>query len=67
VHPDGEQPRLFFQRREKTPAPEPALRLELAADDVDGEVERLLALGATRAREGLLLDPDSNAFVVGAA
>jgi catechol 2,3-dioxygenase-like lactoylglutathione lyase family enzyme len=49
VDPEGGRPRLLFQRREKTPAPEPALRLELAADDVEAEAARLVALGATRA------------------
>jgi hypothetical protein len=63
VHPDGLRPRLLFQRREKTPAPEPALRLELAADDVDAETERLVGLGAIRAG-GLLRDPEGNLFVL---
>jgi hypothetical protein len=64
LHPDGERPRLLFQRREKTPAPEPALRLELVADDLAAETERLLALGATRLDGGLLADPEGNSFLL---
>jgi catechol 2,3-dioxygenase-like lactoylglutathione lyase family enzyme len=64
VHPDGLRPRLLFQRRQKTPAPEPALRLELAAEDVAAETERLLALGAEQAGDGLLRDPEENLFVL---
>jgi catechol 2,3-dioxygenase-like lactoylglutathione lyase family enzyme len=70
VHPDGKRPRLLFQRRQKSPAPEPALRLELAADDVEAEVERLVALGAERlgGQRGSvdLADPDGNRFHLGA-
>jgi hypothetical protein len=64
VHPEGERPRLLFQRREKTPAPEPALRLELVADDLEAETEHLLSLGATRAGDGLLADPEGNRFLL---
>jgi len=39
-------------------------RFELAADDVDAAVERLLALGATRLSGSELADPDGNEFVV---
>lgn len=38
------------------------LRFELAADDED--VDRLVALGATRLGDGLLADPDGNEFRV---
>jgi hypothetical protein len=71
VHPEGERPRLLFQRRQKTPAPEPALRLELAADDVATESARLVALGAEPlASAGAnveLADPEGNPFLVGPA
>jgi catechol 2,3-dioxygenase-like lactoylglutathione lyase family enzyme len=66
VHPEGLRPRLLFQRREKTPAPEPALRLVLAVDDREAEADRLVALGAVRLDDTAFLDPDDNQFVIGA-
>jgi hypothetical protein len=70
VHPDGRRPRLLFQRRQKSAAPEPPILLELRADDVETEAARLVSLGATRAGGGddglVLLDPDGNRFLVGA-
>jgi catechol 2,3-dioxygenase-like lactoylglutathione lyase family enzyme len=65
VHPEGSRPRLLFQRREKTPAPELALRLELVADDVEAEAERLVSLGAERLADGQLADPEGNRFLLG--
>ena len=69
VHPGERRPRLLFQRRQKTPAPDPPLTLELRADDVESEAERLMRLGATRAGEEggvvALLDPGGNRFTVG--
>jgi catechol 2,3-dioxygenase-like lactoylglutathione lyase family enzyme len=68
VHPEGRRPRLLFQRRQKTPAPDPPLAIGLRADDVKAEVARLAGLGATRAGEAdggvALLDPEENRFVV---
>jgi predicted enzyme related to lactoylglutathione lyase/catechol 2,3-dioxygenase-like lactoylglutathione lyase family enzyme len=72
VHPERIRPRLLFQRRQKTPAPEPPLHLDLEADDVDAEVDRLESLGARRAaashdgQEGLE-DPEGNPFCLGRA
>src|SRR5205085_10474002 len=63
IHPEGRRPRLLFQRRQKTPTPDPPIVLELRADDVDAEVERLLGLGATREADALL-DADGNRFLV---
>src|SRR5205823_2027473 len=63
VHPEGRRPRLLFQRRQKTPAPDPALTLELRADNVEAEIQRLVELGAQRAGDALL-DPDGNRFLV---
>ena len=64
-------PRLLFQRRQKTPAESPPLRLVLAADDVAAERRRLTRLGATPAgeehEETQLRDPDDNLFVLRAA
>jgi Glyoxalase-like domain len=37
---------------------------ELVADDADAEVVRLVSLGATRLRDGVLADPDGNEFTV---
>jgi hypothetical protein len=65
VHPEGRRPRLLFQRRQKTPAPEPALRLELVADAVEAEAERLVSLGAERLADGELADPEGNRFLLG--
>lgn len=66
--PDQIPPRLLFQRRQKTPAASPPLRLVLVADDVDADRERLTRLGATVARgtdeETELHDPDDNLFVL---
>jgi hypothetical protein len=63
VHPQGRRPRLLFQRRQKTPTPDPPLVLELRADDVAAETRRLLGLGAQREGDALA-DPDGNRFVV---
>ena len=65
VHPEGRRPRLLFQRRQKTPAAEPALRLELVADDAEPEAERLVSLGAERLGSGELADPEGNRFLLG--
>jgi predicted enzyme related to lactoylglutathione lyase len=46
-HPEGSCPRLVFHRRPKSPTEHIPIHLDLAAHDVDAEVERLLALGAT--------------------
>jgi hypothetical protein len=64
VPPDRARPRLLFQRREKTPAQEPALRLELATDDVEAEADRLARLGAKRLGTEAFLDPEGNAFTL---
>ena len=64
-HPEGRNPRLLFQRRQKTPASEPALQLELEADGVEPELERLVELGANVVADGpdrILTDPEGNRF-----
>ena len=70
-HPDQVPPRLLFQRRQKTPAESPPLRLVLVADDVDAERERLTRIGATAGAadhdEAQLRDPEENLFVLRAA
>jgi hypothetical protein len=71
--PRARGPHVTFQRSET--APSARLHLDLYADDPDGEVARLVRLGAQRVRrveEGdtwwwIMLDPDGNAFCVIAA
>jgi predicted enzyme related to lactoylglutathione lyase len=72
VHRERVRPRLLFQRRQKTPAPDPPLHLDLAADDVDAEADRLVSLGARRTGashdgQAALEDPEGNAFCLGRA
>ena len=69
AHPeDGRRPRLFFQRREKTPVTEIPIHLDLRAEDREAEVERLTQLGASvveaKARWTVMRDPEGNAFCV---
>jgi Glyoxalase-like domain len=47
VPPDGNGPRLLFQRRPKTPTDSIPIHLDLHAEDREAEVERLVGLGAT--------------------
>lgn len=73
ARPDG--PRLGFQR---VPEPTPGknrVHLDLAADDVEAEVARLVRLGATETERHsfgpdfswvVLADPEGNAFCIGA-
>jgi predicted enzyme related to lactoylglutathione lyase len=70
--PDTSAPRLFFQRREKSrPASHP-IHLDLEADDREGEVERLVAAGASVVETktcgdrtwSVLRDPESTPFCV---
>lgn len=60
--PDGAGPRLVFHKRPKSPTEHLPIHLDLAADDVEAEVERLVALGATVAERKT--DPFGAAFVV---
>jgi hypothetical protein len=70
--PDGQPgataPRLFFQLVPEPKVVKNRLHLDLAADDPDAEVERLIRLGArvTAQTEGwtTLADPDGNEFCV---
>ena len=77
VPPDGAGPRLLFQRRPKTPTESIPIHLDLAADDGEAEIERLLALGATLVerrsqkigdftdRWAVLQNPEGNGFCIG--
>lgn len=65
-------PRLLFQRREKSRPARHPIHLDLAADDREPEVERLVAAGAsvveTKARDNrtwtVLRDPEGTPFCV---
>lgn len=72
-HPDGIGPRLLFHRRPKSPTEHIPIHLDLAVDDVDTEVERLVELGATLAERktdpfggsfAVMRDPEGNGFCV---
>ena len=66
----GASPRLWFQRVPEAKLVKNRVHIDLEADDVDAELERLLELGATlapeQANDGLvvLLDPEGNEFCV---
>jgi catechol 2,3-dioxygenase-like lactoylglutathione lyase family enzyme len=70
--PDGKGPNLSFQAREQRRKNRSWLHLDLYTNDRDGEVERLVSLGAAsypwRYRPGgdfvVLQDPDGNLFCV---
>jgi predicted enzyme related to lactoylglutathione lyase len=65
---DGTRPRFLFQRRERSRPEVYPLQLEFTSDDVESDVERLTATGATlvETHDGtsLLRDPDGNPFTV---
>ena len=70
---DGTGPRLVFHRRPKSPTEHIPIHLDLTVADVDDEVERLVALGATVAERKLdpfgaplvvMRDPEGNGFCV---
>lgn len=72
-HPDGVGPRLIFHARPKSQPEHIPIHLDLATEDVDAEVERLVALGATVAERKLdpfgaplvvMRDPEGNGFCV---
>jgi catechol 2,3-dioxygenase-like lactoylglutathione lyase family enzyme len=77
VPPDGVGPRLLFQRRPKTPTESIPIHLDLAVEDGEAEIERLVGLGATLVerksqrigsfteRHAVLRDPEGNGFCVG--
>ena len=76
VDPRGDGPRLFFNKREKSPTIEIPIHLDVNAVDPDAEVGRLLALGAKLVvrrtiaigdfSEGwtVMRDPEGNGFCV---
>lgn len=76
VPPDGNGPRLLFQRRPKTPTESIPIHLDLNAEDPEAEAARLVGLGATlverkSSRIGdfeerciVMRDPEGNGFCV---
>jgi hypothetical protein len=64
----GASPRLWFQRVPEAKLVKNRVHIDLEADHVDAELERLLELGATLAPEQandalvVLLDPEGNEF-----
>ncbi|WP_440711136.1 VOC family protein [Herbiconiux sp. YIM B11900] len=68
---DGAHPTLLFLRVPESKTVKNRLHFDFVPDDQDAEVERLLALGATRADIGqdevtwvVLADPEGNEFCV---
>jgi Glyoxalase-like domain len=76
VPPDGRGPRLLFQRRPKTTTDSIPIHLDLAVEDREAEVERLVGLGATvvetkaqrvasvEEKWTVMKDPEGNGFCV---
>ena len=77
IDPTGQGPRLFFQKKEKTPTQVVPIDLDLRAEDPEAEIERLVSLGATEVerksertgeyevRWAVMRDPEGNGFCVG--
>ena len=77
--PNGKGPRLYFQRKEKTPTATAPIHLDVNVDDREAEVERIRELGAsiveTRTRTlgpfsetwTVMRDPEGNPFCVQAS
>ena len=70
--PNGERPRLLFQRSDTPKSAKNRIHLDLHVEDVDAEVARIEALGATRLWESddrgtrcvTLADPEGNEFCI---
>ena len=71
--PNGPKVNLSLQRERELPVNQNLIHLDLYSDDQAGEVQRLLALGATRHPRAnatpdedfvVLADPDGNLFCV---
>ena len=70
-NPDGSNPTLLFLNVPEPKTVKNRLHLDFVPDNQDAEVERLLALGATRADVGqgeqtwvVLADPEGNEFCI---
>ena len=65
IDPEGRQPRLFFIKGEKTPTTAIPIHLDVAFDDPDAAVDRLLELGATvKERKTQVVGPWTEQFTV---
>lgn len=76
VDPTGEGPRLYFQKKPKTPTESIPIHLDLTTDDREATVAELIELGATevetKTREigphaetwTVMEDPENNGFCV---
>jgi catechol 2,3-dioxygenase-like lactoylglutathione lyase family enzyme len=72
VDPQGMQPKLLLQQVDEPKGAKNRLHLDLHVADVEGEAQRLEALGATRVRRVdefgffwvVLSDPEGNEFCV---
>jgi predicted enzyme related to lactoylglutathione lyase len=76
VDPTGGSPRLYFQKKRKTPTEVVPIHLDLNVDDREAEVERLVGLGATVVETKtqttgtftevwtVMRDPEGNGFCV---
>ena len=72
VHPDRSHPRLLLQRVPEPKTAKNRVHLDLGADDLPAEVERLVALGASQGQSHqeydaiwtVLTDPEGNEFCV---
>lgn len=65
---EGPGPRLCFHLMRGPRSERNRVHLDIAADDADAEIARLIALGARHSRDGdgftVLNDPEGNAFCV---
>jgi predicted enzyme related to lactoylglutathione lyase len=72
VAPDGAPPRLYLQRVPEPKSVKNRVHLDLAADEAESEIARLIALGATCLRDvrepddafTVMADPAGNEFCV---
>jgi predicted enzyme related to lactoylglutathione lyase len=76
VDPEGRGPRLFFEKKPKTPTTSIPIHLDLNASDREAEVERLVGLGAREVETKMrttgpyietwtvMEDPEGNGFCV---
>ena len=75
THPDGTRPNLLFIKVPEGRSAKNRVHLDLAADDREAEIERLIGLGATRGATHtmseynitwtVLQDPEGNELCVG--
>jgi predicted enzyme related to lactoylglutathione lyase len=76
IDPSGTGPRLYFQKKRKTPTEVASIHLDLNVEDREAEVERLVGLGATVVETKtqttgpytevwtVMRDPEGNGFCV---